>query len=434
MLKKRIEGNELKMTVPEVKKNYREPVVELEHGFKLDAADLESHTAILGESGSGKTTLLEEVMEAIFPQVEEKNENVIVFAVKEQMLKYCRPGDILIRADQSDADSAPNFFQEMKASSNPELCAKEIAESLFADQKNTVQPFFTLSPQEIFEKSLLFLYDYVKNENMDLDNNDLKEFLLTTPVYGTEEIPGWIDWCEKKPQYFACIRDYLGEGGSDQSLGVLAELRAACSVFWGGFSQKGGKFSAIESIKKGGKRIFLYYDYASAGHSSRKMFKLLLDMMIKQSLSSEIKHHNWYILDEISILPKMDLINSLSIGREFGFRCILGLQSAKLLCNHYSKQEAEILLSLCQNMICFRTSDAYTRSLLAGRYGKARYQYSYVGMGEEVYTVDAVEPVISDFSFGNLVKSGNAIMSLAGYEFPFLYEGYRESLKKSPEK
>ena len=57
-----------------------------------------------------------------------------------------------------------------------------------------------------------------------------------------------------------------------------------------------------------------------------------------------------------------------------------------------------------------------------------------MGMGEEVYTVDAVEPVISDFSFGNLVKSGNAIMSLAGYEFPFLYEGYRESLKKSPEK
>lgn len=78
MLKKRIEGNELKMTVPEVKKNYREPVVELEHGFKLDAADLESHTAILGESGSGKTTFLEEIMEAIFPQVEEKNDNVVV--------------------------------------------------------------------------------------------------------------------------------------------------------------------------------------------------------------------------------------------------------------------------------------------------------------------------------------------------------------------
>lgn len=216
----------------------------------------------------------------------------------------------------------------------------------------------------------------------------------------------------------------------------MSELRTLISsTFHGSFNAE-GTFSAIRSLKTGGKRIFLYFDYAKSSHSSLRIFKVILNLLIKQSLSSESRHKTYFMLDEFSLLPRLDrtLIDGLSFGRDpsgsnkgGGFRIIIAIQSAQLLTNSYTQQETATLLSLFPNIICLRVSDSFSRSVLADRFGNARYSYNYPSLGEKIITTDAVEPVLSDYVFSKITQKGDAIMSLPALcGHPFIYHGHRE--------
>ena len=149
------------------------------------------------------------------------------------------------------------------------------------------------------------------------------------------------------------IRDYLGEG-SEQGLGCLSELRTLISrTLFGCFAAENGKFSAVNALQKGGKRIFLYYDYANSGHSTLSVLHIILDLLLKQAMRADSNHKTWFFLDEASLIPKSNvLIDALSLARDpgsngkGGVRVIMALQSARLMTHQYSKEEAEILLSL----------------------------------------------------------------------------------------
>ena len=151
-------------------------------------------------------------------------------------------------------------------------------------------------------------------------------------------------------------------------------------------------------------------------------------------MRADSNHKTWFFLDEASLIPKSNvLIDALSLARDpgsngkGGVRVIMALQSARLMTHQYSKEEAEILLSLFPNVISLRVSDPMSRAVVSERYGKAHYLYSYAGVGEKIHHQDSVEDVVSDYHFSQITKKGQAIISMPGISsHPFLYDGYRK--------
>lgn len=436
-MKKLVEGNELLNTVPACNTTGRKPVVRLQNNLTLDDGNcFESPTLIEGNVGTGKSYLMMNgLMDPILDYCSQYGDNAVIFCAKPEMLRYRRKGDPLISINNMEPDSCWNIFEEMRASENPELTLREISTELFAEaEEKTTQIFFPQAARDIFYQTGRYMYDYSSRKGITFFNADLVNFLETTPIYSTDKTPGWIDLAAKYPDYFGMIRDYIGEG-SDQGLGCLSELRTLISrTLFGCFAANGGVFSAINSLKDGSKRIFLYYDYANSGHSTLSVLHIILDLLLKQAMRADAEHKTWFFLDEGGLLPKSNvLMDALSLGRDpgstgkGGVRIIMALQSARLMTHHYSREEAETLLSLFPNVIAMKVSDSMSRAIVSDRYGKAHYQYSYAGVGDKIHYHDSIEDVVSDYHFSKITKKGQAIISMPGVSsHPFFYDGYRK--------
>lgn len=435
-MKKLVEGNELLNSVPACHTTGRGPVVQLQHGLILDDENcFQSPILIEGSVGSGKTHLVEEIMHPVLKYAEEHGDNVVIFCAKPDMLHYKRENDPVISIQNKDPLSCWNIFAEMDASTDPELTLREISTELFIEvEEKTMQPFFPQAARDIFYQTCRYMYDYSKRKKITFSNADLVHFLETTPIHSTDDTPGWIELASSYPDYFGMLRDYIGNG-SEQGLGCLSELRTLISrTLFGCFAAENGKFSALNALKSGGKRIFLFYDYANSGHSTLSVLHIILDLLLKQAMQADAAQKTWFFLDESSLLPKSNvLVDSLSLGRDpgnngtGGVRIIMTLQSARLMTHHYTKEEAETLLSLFPNVIALRVSDPMSRAIVSERYGKAHYQYSYAGVGEKIHYHDSIEDVVSDYHFSQITKKGQAIISMPGISsHPFIYDGYRK--------
>lgn len=435
-MKELVEGNELVLTVPVCKTTGREPIVRLQRNLILDDGNcFESPTLIEGNVGTGKSYLLGDLMNPILDYCGKSGDNVVIFCAKPEMLRYRKNGNPLISINSTDPESCWSIFAEMKASKNPELTLREIATELFAEaEKKTNQIFFPQAARDIFYQTCRYMYDYSLKKGISFSNADLVNFIETTPIYNTEDSPGWVELASKYPDYFGMLRDYIGNG-SDQGLGCLSELRTLISrTLFGCFAAEGGRFSAMEALSGRKKRIFLHYDYANSGHSTLSVLHILLDLLLKQAMQADAKHKTWFFLDEGSLLPKSNvLMDALSLGRDpgsngkGGIRIIMALQSARLMTHHYSEKEAETLLSLFPNVIAMKVSDPMSRAIVSERYGKAHYQFSYAGVGEKIHYHDSIEDVVSDYHFSQITKKGQAIISMPGVSsHPFFYDGYRK--------
>ena len=435
-MKKLIEGLELRSEVPETAASGEGLCAELACGLSLDDHNFYRFPcAILGGVGTGKTRLTKQLLEPVLERARLAGDNVVIFAAKPDLMRYARPGDIVIRVDQSQPNAEWNLFLDMEASGDPELTSRELSAALFQEARDrTNQIFFPDAARDCFHNTAMYLYNYGKENGIRMTNGDLVEFLTTTPVHGSEDSPGWIELARDCPEYFGMMRDYLGNG-TEQGMGVLSELRTQIfTTFFRSFASCEGTFSAVEAIRSGGRVIFLHYDYAKASSSAMRIFKIILDLMMKQSLSGENLHKTYFFLDEFALLPKLEHLQTcLSYGRDpsdreiGGCRVLVTLQSARVLSRHYGEEEALTLLSLFPNIISLQVMDSMSRRLLADRYGESRYQYSYTVPGGKPQHIDCLEHVVSDYHYGQLTKPGQAIMSLPFIcNEPFFYDGYRK--------
>lgn len=435
-MKKLIEGAELYHDVPgDCRSAGVCPVVRLQHGLILDDRNFfESPTLIEGGVGSGKTVLMREIMDQVLTYADQAGDNAVIFCAKPDMLDYARTDDVVLDITSGAAECCWNLFAEMEASDMPFLTLREIASALFMEAKEkTMQPFFPEAAKDLFYQTCRCFYDFSKRTGTRVSNADLVEFIETTPIWGDDTVPGWMDLAGKHPKYFSMVRDYIGDATA-QGLGVLSELRTLISsTLYGSFASNNGTFSAIRTLKSGGNRVFLHFDYANASHSTLSVFHVLLDLLLKQAMDANAQHKTWFFLDEGSILPKSNVLtDALSLARDpgsngkGGVRVIMALQSARLMTRHYTQQEAEALLSLFPNVIALKVADPMSRAVISERYGKAHYQYSYAGVGDKIHYTDSFEDVVSDYHFSQITKKGQAIMSLPGVcDFPFIYDGFR---------
>lgn len=437
-MKRLLEGQQLQRTVPPTVGRV-EPVVRLPGGLTLDDRSCWQYpTMLVGSVGSGKSTLIEQSRQPVLAHADRAGDTVVIFAAKPDVLRCRRPGDPVISVSATDPASRWNLFRELDASDTPDLTLREIASALFAEQKEkTTQIFFPEAAQEIFYQTVRFMRDFGRTNNIPVSNAELSEFLTRTTVFaqegaGTETDGSWQELVERYPTYFSAARDFIGDGGA-QGLGVLSEVRTMLSrLFIGSFNTADGRFSALQAVRQGGKRVFILYEPDKA-RTALPLFRLLLDLMMQQSMSAALNHKVWFLLDEFSLLPKLEaLTDVLSFGRDpsgngrGGVRVVAAVQSVQLLTRHYTETEAKTLLSLFPNLITLRVMDPMSRAAFADRYGTARMIYRYMGEGNRPVTTDCQQKVVTDADFSQLMKPGQALMSLPAVSpEPFIYDGFR---------
>ena len=440
-MKRLLEGQQLQRTVPPTAGRV-EPVVRLPGGLTLDDRSCWQYpTMLVGNVGSGKSTLMEQIRRPVLAHADRVQDTVVIFAAKPDVLRCRRPGDPVISVSATDPASCWNIFRELDVSDTPDLTLREIAGALFAEQKKkTTQIFFPEAAQEVFYQTARFMWDFARSKNLPVSNAELAESLTRTPLfaedasrYGKNGNGSWEELAERYPAYFSGTRDFLGDGGA-QGLGVLSEARTMLSrLFIGSFASANGTFSALQAIRQGGKRVFILYEPDKA-RTALPLFRLLLDLMLQQSMSPTLNHKVWFLLDEFSLLPKVEsLTDALSFGRDpsggngcGGVRIIAAVQSVQLLTRHYSEAEAKTLMSLFPNLITMRVMDPMSRAAFADRYGTARMIYRYMGEGNRPVTTDCEQKVVTDADFSQLMKPGQALMSLPAVSpEPFIYDGFR---------
>ena len=430
MIKNVLEGSEILSSPPKAEGIYVAPIVRLEQGLVLDDRVIESPTLIMGSVGSGKSFLLDKIMIPIFQHAKNNKDNVIVFCAKREFLKYKEPDDIVISVDTKDPKGCWNIFKELKASKNPELTARDIAKSLTKDQRSETQPFFENACNDLIFNTFMSMHEEGCKKNITYTNYGLKDFLGNTTVAGEGDQMTWKKVAKLRPERFAHINDYLGDN-LGQGYGIVSEIRTLLhDCFWGSFASDCGEFSAIESLKGGGKKIFLYYDFANSSEASIKIFSTILNLLLKHSVDENNNHKTWFFLDEASLLPKTCLADCMSLGREAGFRLVMCLQSAELMTRHYSEQEAKTLLSLFTNLICMRVQDSFSRSILADRYGKNLCSYSFTAPMQKSVNHAEFRPVVADSDFSQIQRKGDAICSIPALNStsPFFYNGHKEGV------
>ena len=429
MIKHILEGLSILDLPPRLEGMPKAPVVHLNNGLTLDDSVFEAPTLLLGPVGSGKSVMLERIMAPVIKHAEMMHENVIILCAKSDFLKYRRTYDPVISVDATSPESCWNIFRELSASNNQELTAREIAKSLTKDQRSELQPFFENAANDLLYNAIECMYEEGQMKGIPYSNWHLADFLKRASMRKDAEI-SWYDLARLRPKWFAHITDYLGNN-LGQGYGVVSELRTLIhEAFWGSFCSDCGEFSAIESLKTGGKRIFLYYDYANASEASIKIFRTILNLLLKHSVDQQNNRRTWFFLDEASLLPATCIADAMSLGRAAGFRLFMTLQSAQLMTRHYKEEEAKALLSLFPNIICLKVQDSLSRAILSDRYGECLCSYSFIAPMQKVIQHVEHRPVVADYDFSLIQKKGDAICSIPNLSTsPFFYRGYRKELE-----
>lgn len=432
MIKETLEGLSILPSPPQLQGEFKAPVVRLNDGLILDDRIFECPTLIEGVVGSGKSYLLEKIMVPILKEADERNENVFIFCAKKELLKFKRPQDIVISVNATEPKACWNIIKEISVSENPELTARDIAKSLTKDQRSDLQPFFENSSNDLLFNLFMAIYEDGVESGNTYSNWHIKDFFDKVSLNRDADLT-WYDVARTRPKRFAHILDYLGDG-LDAGFGIISELLVLMhDCFWGSFCSAQGQFSAIETLRQGGRRIFLYYDYANASEASIKMFKTILNLLYKHAIDEENGRRTWFFLDEFSLLPDTDagIIKTMALGRSAGLRLFACIQSAQLMAIHREETDAKALLSLFPNIICLQVQDAMSRSLLTDRYGECLASYSFIDPLQKIIQHTEHRKVVSDYDFSLIKNKGDALMSIPNLSnSPFLYHGFdRKELK-----
>lgn len=406
-----------------------------QHSFAIDEPTLYKNLLLLGCPGSGKTNVLNQIVAQIrnWNSLGASNGVSLIFDTKGDYIShpgFFKYGDYIIGNDlrYRDRSSIWNLFDEVLADGNNpvdyESNARELSSILFKDRGSKTQPFFSNAARDIFANMIIYFIrrhrDDPVNRKDILNNYSFISFMLNkTPA-------DFYKYFQIYPDMRGLI-SYIGDGSSNQALGVFGELKCMIyDCFQGVFVKKPSSekesFSIRKAIRnKGGKAIYILYDL-SVGETMTPIYRLLVDLALKEALSESSNGHTHIFLDELKLLPKVThLEDALNFGRSKKVSVVAGIQNVGQIYSIYGKELGQVILSGFGSTIALKTSDFESREYFSHLFGENLSAYRY-------YT-DSHEPIdnvhegrtIEHWHLQALQKPGDAIVGLASQETPFRF-------------
>ncbi len=393
----------------------------------IDEETCSKHTLCIGGTGSGKTNLLFSMMKQLIAGM--TNDDVmVVFDSKGDFYRHFgagRPADqvkVLGNSREYLRRSVRwNIFKEILADGSDNIIcqmnAMEIARTLFAQRmKQTTNAFFPGAAQDVFASLLSSVCWDAKVDpevREKLNNADLAEYLSSSE-------PEDLQLQLSAYPSLRATNSYIA-GDNEQAQGVISELHSVIrEVLLGVFAEK-GDFSIREFVRARGKKIlFVEYDL-SIGSVLTPVYRLLIDLALKEALSQTSERGRVYLfLDEFRLLPHLEHIDdAVNFGRSKGVRCFAGLQSIEQLYDLYGQSRGKSIAAGFSNVYCFRANDEATMKYVAGLYGSNLLGIDIVtpkGLSQHM-----VQPskVIPDWCMSGQ-SPGQSVVCLAG-KAPFLF-------------
>ena len=399
----------------------RGPVVLQGVGTQIafDSEMLSRHLLFIGGIGSGKTNAMFHAVAGVRRHMGPDDVMVVFDTKGDYLAEFRRDGDAVVSSGP-EANVGWNVFRDLAAEGDDKRdeAAFEIAQTLFDQRlKASNQPFFPQAASDIVGSCLLAMARSLTKAT----NADVRSLFDRS---GTEDIKALIEPHEDLRGAW----HYISNEKSPQTQGVMSEAQQAIrETFVGAFRER-GDFSIREFVHlKGGKAVFIEYDIA-AGHILEPIYRILLDLAIKEALSRRRSTgHVYFVLDEFSLLPNLSYVeNGVNFGRSLGAKFLVGTQNVGQVLEAYSEGRGTSILAGFGTVFGFRLYDAKSREFVRNRHGTNRKRVlvpSVIGsrgmIEEMVYGA-----VIEDWDLSGLAV-GEAVVSLpTGAPFKFKFKEY----------
>ena len=400
--------------------------------FGIDDKQIFSkHLLLLGGSGCGKTNTFLFAMNKVLNSLGQ-NDVAIVFDTKGEFFDYfAKPGDYVIGNSPAFKDKSHtwNIFDEVLADGWADYAifsnAREIAAALFHGRGSESQPFFCNAAKDLFMAMLLHFIRSAKKDPQNwmprLNNWNLKD------AFARFQGKDYLGLFKKYPdlQY---MQTYIGDGTSNQALGVFGELNSMLAEYFVGIlaeHKPGQSISMRQAVRqRKGKTIFIEYDLAM-GETLTPIYRLLVDQALKEALGrtgSNAAGKCYLFADEFKLLPKLQHIDdALNFGRGLGVRVMAGIQSIMQLYDIYGETRGKVMASGFGSVFGFHTNDEGSRNFLTSLLGRNMVLYQYTNRLENKNEVEQREGhTLEEWTQINL-GVGQAVVSLSGAD-PFLYQ------------
>jgi type IV secretory pathway TraG/TraD family ATPase VirD4 len=389
---------------------------------KINEDILSRHTLLIGGTGCGKTTLFYHFVKQLREKMS-KDDVMIVFDSKGDFYsKFSTASDFVLGNSQQYTSETVhwNIFKEILADGKNDVTfsmnSQEICRSFFAERlRNNSQPFFPNAARDILASILIAFVRYAKADKdfaqQCLYNDELVTFIQQNNA-GTI-----IDFIAEYDDLYS-ITSYIS-GGSDQSQGVLSELYSVFrEIFVGAFAAN-GMFSMREFVRnKGGKVLFIEYDL-SIGQSLTPIYRLLIDLALKEALGRNKASGNVYIIcDEFKLLPHLQHIDDgVNFGRSLGVKVFAGLQSIEQLYEIYGPSRGRNIAAGFSSVYAFHANDEVTRKFISGLFGKNIILEQYSSADNRLIESKREGYTVEDWDITSL-GVGEAIVGLP-FKVPF---------------
>ena len=381
----------------------------------LTSSVLSKHLLYTGTIGTGKTTAMFQLLHQLIGKMTDDDVMVIFDTKGDFKEEFYRPGKDVVISSDAKATAYWNIFKEVRINGDDyiEENLLEIVSSLFEEKiKRSNAPFFPQAAKDV----LFGIMSYIiyKNEPEDLDNAELYAYLRDANINDVVDALMSVGDLRSIIDYI-----YNGGDGSEQTQGVYSELRNVANELFVGNFRKRGDFSVREFVRnKGGKILFIEYDL-SIGKVLTPIYKALIDLAIKESLSRDKSEGNvFFVIDEFKLLPNLYHIdNGVNFGRSLGAKFIVAMQNIQQIIDGYGYEKAYSILSAFGTSIAFRVTDKATKEFIQNLYGMNRKRFVFKGTSYSEGNKEQVtySNVIEDWDILDL-KVGEAIISVADYD------------------
>ena len=394
----------------------------------LTQETLSKHTLLIGGTGCGKTNVFNYFVQQLKAKLT-KDDVMIIFDTKGDFLRqFYRQGDYIISNSKAHSQYATkwNIYKEIVVDgfdkNDVANNTHEITRSFFRDAlEKTSQPFFPNAARDLLA-ALIIAHVRLGEDDLDFkksffNNKALKEYLDKLSPQKIVKLLSHDVFTD-----LSSVLSYIGDGKSDQSLGVLAELQNAMRQILMGTFAEDGRFSVREFVRaKGAKTLFVEYDM-SIGDTLTPIYRLLFDLALKEAMGRNKPEGNvYFICDEFKLLPNLQHIeDGVNFGRSLGVKIIAGIQSIEQLYEIYGESKGRNIAAGFSSVFAFKANDTTTREFVSDLYGKNIVLEQYRSSNNTLIEEKRDGKTVEDWDMNNL-KVGQAIVGLP-FEKPFKFQ------------